>query len=750
MLSRSCARSLGSFVTFLLCAPIAAQTDWFDVSPGPSTADSLLAFDPVNGGLLEFDGADTWLFRGGRWTRFQSNVRLPSAHRSAVATDSNRSKVVLFGGMQSIWPGTLIYLDETWEWNGVAWVQATPAARPPARDGAALAFDSIRGETVLFGGRAVGYFNDTWLWNGTRWRQASPLVAPPPRVAAAITFDPRNGITLLYGGIDPTGAVLDDTWVWTGTDWFTLGAGPPARYGAKMTFDAARGQVVLFGGSSLTSRGAYADTWAWTSAGWTLYAVAGPPARDGHGLAFDASRNSVICHGGIANNAFTNSDTWEWDGNRWVDLETNSIPGPILLGAMAFDSRRRVAIYFGGAGGAAAGLSNLSYAWDGSTWRIVAASALPPARWRPGLAYDQRRDRMVLFGGEDNTTAFGDTWEFDGARWLQRSSARAPLGRFGPCLAYDSRRGRTVLFGGYAHSTINGPLIDTWEWDGTTWHLMWQGFPSARSGHAMAYDERRGVTLMFGGGGFRSPNDETWAWNGFRWRRLSPATVPAARSEHVMVYDCVRERVVLFGGVDAANTHLTDTWEWDGVNWSAVAAPHVPDPSGSLAACWDDARHRLVCYRMHSAQVFEYGPLWIPAVASFGQSCPGTAGLPHLDAEHGALPWLGETFTFVLTDAPAGAPVVVVLGLSNTVFGATPLPFDLTPLAMPGCALLVSPDVSSAGIATGSPSSFPQAMPSSPTATGATLCAQAFVLDPAANSAGMTASDALALRIGAR
>lgn len=751
MPSHGLTRALFVFACSLFGSQLVAQTDWFDVSPAPSTADSLLAFDPVNGGLLGFDGTDTWLFRGGRWTRFPSSVRLPSRYRSAMAGDSNRSRLVLFGGSQFIWPGRVIYLDETWEWNGVAWVQAFPATRPAARHFASLAFDSIRGETVLFGGGATGSFNDTWLWNGTQWRQASPLASPPPRAGATIAFDPLNGITLLYGGIDSTGAVLDDTWAWTGTAWINLGAGPPARHGAKMAFDAARGQVVLFGGSTLTSRGAYADTWAWTSSGWTQHPVAGPPARDGHGLAFDPTRNSVVCHGGYANNAFWNSDTWEWNGTRWIDLGTDSIPGPTLNGAMAFDSRRRVAVFFGGGGGAFGGaFSNFSFAWDGFIWRQLAASASPPGRWLAGLAYDQRRDRMVMFGGESNATLFDDTWEFDGTQWLQRTAPRSPLGRFAPCLVYDSARGRTVLFGGGAHSTINGPLVDTWEWDGTTWHLMMQGFPSARMGHAMAFDARRRVTLMFGGQDVNGPLDETWRWNGSRWRRLTPATVPPARSGHVLVYDSLRERVVLFGGRDAGNALLTDTWEWNGIDWSRVVTPHSPDPVDFILGCYDDARHRLVCYRVHSAQVMEYGTLAIPRVESFGHACPGSAGMPHLAAEHGAMPWVGEIFTVAIESVAAGAPAFVALGFSNLVWGSTPLPLDLAPLQMPGCELFVSPDSLLGPVSGGPTAALPIPIPSLPALIGASLYAQAFAFDAAANPAGLIASDALALRLGAR
>ena len=43
----------------------------------------------------------------------------------------------------------------------------------------------------------------------------------------------------------------------------------------------------------------------------------------------------------------------------------------------------------------------------------------PPPRNHSGMAYDARRQRIVLFGGHDGDRVFGDTWEFDGREWRQ-------------------------------------------------------------------------------------------------------------------------------------------------------------------------------------------------------------------------------------------------------------------------------------------------------------------------------------------
>jgi len=61
--------------------------------------------------------------------------------------------------------GTTHVGAQTWEWNGVDWAQGTTATQPSGRGQTALAFDSLRGRAVLFGGALFWGNNeagDTW------------------------------------------------------------------------------------------------------------------------------------------------------------------------------------------------------------------------------------------------------------------------------------------------------------------------------------------------------------------------------------------------------------------------------------------------------------------------------------------------------------------------------------------------------------------------------------------------------------
>ena len=47
----------------------------------------------------------------------------------------------------------------------------------------------------------------------------------------------------------------------------------------------------------------------------------------------------------------------------------------------------------------------------------AAAPTAPSPRYDAGMAYDAARGQVVLFGGQDAFSFFGDTWTWDGAAW---------------------------------------------------------------------------------------------------------------------------------------------------------------------------------------------------------------------------------------------------------------------------------------------------------------------------------------------
>ncbi len=119
---------------------------------------------------------------------------------------------------------------DTWTWDGQNWSLTTPASSPPARNDAAMGFDTTTQSVVLFGGsNANAVLGDTWLWNGSNWSTSLPLsvlpaLNPPARSGASLASGPSDHRLVLFGG--QTGgsvaSTLSDTWTVA-----TLATAPP-------------------------------------------------------------------------------------------------------------------------------------------------------------------------------------------------------------------------------------------------------------------------------------------------------------------------------------------------------------------------------------------------------------------------------------------------------------------------------------------------------------------------------------------
>jgi hypothetical protein len=474
-------------------------TTWTELFPAtrpPARDGQVMAYDSLRGVTLLFGGessgtdlSDTWQWDGSNWTDLDPANNPPARAGATLAFDAARGVAVLFGGEQQTAASTFVPLNDTWEWHGTNWIDRSPATGPAARAQQAMAYDAARGATVLFGGttdHGTTLLNDTWQWNGSAWMQPSPAVVPPARSEAALIYDSARGVSVLTGGDS-----LNDTWAWNGSTWLSRlsPANPPARQFPAMDFDAARGVGVLFAGASGAILG---DTWEWNGTSWAQQTPSlSPPARYLHALAYDSVRGVSVLFGGASNAPL--NDTWEWNGTGWREASPAVSPSARTQHALAFDAARGVTVLFGGTG---QGDLNDTWAWDGTGWTQQFPAASPPARWGHAMAYDSARGVTVLFGG---STDIPDTWLWNGTNWTQVFPATNPPGRIQHALAYDSTRGVTVLFGGCCDSN-GAPLNDTWEWNGTTWAQTAPAIsPGGRQSFALAYDSWRGEALLFGG-----------------------------------------------------------------------------------------------------------------------------------------------------------------------------------------------------------------------------------------------------------
>ena len=287
------------------------------------------------------------------------------------------------------------------------WTRVTPRTSPKHTVSASTVYDSARRRVVLFGGlesRLGGQLSaDTWEWDGGNWTLIKSTNAPPARYYAAMAYDSVRQRTVLFGGANFRG--MADTWEWDGRNWMQIKSTnpPPARYGHSMAYDSVRQRTVLYGGSAFRPM---ADTWEWDGRNWTQITPSTyPSARYAHAMAYDSARRRTVLFGGYDRNS-TLDETWEYDGKNWSRLNPTTTPGPASLHTLVYDCARQRTVLFG---------RNGTLEWDGVNWTRIKPVISPPGIMRHSMAYDSVRQRIVQFGGWTMKCSLcysAETWEY--------------------------------------------------------------------------------------------------------------------------------------------------------------------------------------------------------------------------------------------------------------------------------------------------------------------------------------------------
>lgn len=441
------------------------------------------------------------------------------------------------------------------------------------------------------------------------WTRERP--DPGPGTDELLAYDSERNVTILLSG-STFDENADWTWERDGTAWRLVTClGPHKRHGRKIVYDSWRGTAVLFGGTD--SGSVPNDLWEWDGIAWTQRIIDGPKPDQVTTMTFDSERGVIVL---VEADGFEGK-TWELDGDRWILRQTGGI-GPRDAQSMAFDTARSRSVLL-----ARTDTSEWLYdtwEWNGSSWMKAASdiSGLPDYRFGPRLVYNSTQQVITLFGmsGCDTPILYTSNcltpWTWDGFEW-----AMGP--RTGPFLysfsaVFDSQRSRTIMFGGFTKGegvATTSLAMGTLEFDGSQFMVADSGGPTPRRNHAMSYDNKRGVTVLFGGdaeGGAALPR--TWEWNGDQWTALD-AGGPWQRSGHAMTFDAKREVTVVVGGQDDWTSYPSDTWEWDGVQW--VRRLVSGSPQGNRhATSYDSARGVVVLVEGEGAGTWEYdGDSWI-------------------------------------------------------------------------------------------------------------------------------------------
>jgi hypothetical protein len=267
----------------------------------------------------------------------------------------------------------------------------------------------------------------------------------------------------------------------------------------------------------------------------------------------------------------------------------------------------------------------------GGTWQLWDYSDdQPEPRFPAGVAWDTRRQVMVVYGGSDGTKVFTDTWEWDGTSWSEiipedPESDGNPPALTGAAMAYDESRSRMVLFGGWHGGELKDKSDEVWEWDGKSWWLRIpldpeeDGNPTARGLHSMVYSPLSSTIISYGGD--HNYGGHMWEWDGTSWKGHDDAETPAGDAEaygtyyHCMAYDPVRQKIVLFGGNDGHGGYYPDVWEYDGSQWTEVQPVDElgdgnPDHSDDFSMVYSSAHQRMVMWDGRKALMAAQNLVW--------------------------------------------------------------------------------------------------------------------------------------------
>lgn len=337
------------------------------------------------------------------------------------------------------------------------WFLRDADSGPGARQEPDLAFDPQRSRVVLFGGvevppdvPTINGFQDTWVADVSSdprippapWRQLTTTGGPPsgngsdsvyvPSLDRVITVaqNASNGMlefwALAFGSDGNTG-----TW----TQLHPSGGSIEKRPFGRAIYDPVRDRVLYFGGRSSSGDSsqsvAILDLTQGSDGALSSYLWSTIPGREEFGFLFDAAANRAIVYGG-ADSTQRFDDAWQVDfsggpGGAVSPLgQPAGSPGQRTFFTWANDEADKRALLFGGLVGATGSGTLMNDVWQADysvagqlTWSQLqpdsSDSGLPSVRGRIGATatFVPSADRMFVYGGIADLayTPLKDTWE---------------------------------------------------------------------------------------------------------------------------------------------------------------------------------------------------------------------------------------------------------------------------------------------------------------------------------------------------
>ncbi len=655
-----------------------------------------MAYDALHQQLVLFGGitavngsfvvvGDTWVWDGSNWTQMSPSTSPSARSGHVMAYDAARQRVVLFGGVGGLASNSTVFGD-TWVWDGSNWTPETPATSPPAREGAVMTYDDTNQRSLLFGGTtspvasSSTLLGDTWAWDGSSWAQLMPAASPPARINAQLAYDSAHEQAVLFGGVTLVSGVITgfgDTWLF----------GNPAAQ-TPVTIDVPAGIQFTFNGVTYTG----SQTINVAPATYTLSTASPQLVINGSRVVWASWSNggtqSQQVTVGTTAISITGTYTTQYlltesvspagagsisppggyyDSGTMLDLTVIQNPGYVFAAwgsACAGASFSGCSITLSGPTSVSASFTStfvnvtvnvpagVQFTFNGSTFTGSQTMAVAPGTYTLGTASPQdiapnTRDVWVSWSdGGDQTHQVVAPATITGT-YKTQYNLRVTVVTAG----FLTSGGSVSPDGGYfdAGTEVNlsasaavGFEFSYWSGDCTGSLLTcpvvmnapksvtavfgaiqnWNQFfpaksPSPRVDHSMAYDAAHQQVVLFGGtAGITTGSElfnDTWLWDGSTWVRQKPVNSPSPRYGAAIAYDEAHSQIVLFGGV-TSTTQLTlsgETWIWDpGHNTWILQNVSGPSPRYKASMAYDSNTHQLILFGGGTSAVNAFADTW--------------------------------------------------------------------------------------------------------------------------------------------
>lgn len=421
--------------------------------------------------------------------------------------------------------------------------------------------------------------------------------------------------------------------------------------------------------------------WEWKHV--TASAAASEPAG-----AWNPATGKFMVYGGMLSG--WSPETWEFDGQKWIRLDSNTPPQLASRSSqeffprasMAYDEHRQkmcLALVYPRLGDRPSDAE--FYEWEGGTWKF---KAVLPADFRLNsqdvrihLVFDHEAQKLLLLNGKSNLyalSAFAATgWHFDGQAFTPIVFTPAAYWTLHHQIASDPTRDRTLLTSAFPHvsgrirESLGGVLSPVSEFPISPA----ASFPSATSrdencvwGMSSFYSPIHGGLVQTGGvrGTWPSSaanvlvrilasNTKTAVWNGASWQAISNDSPRVGGG--IACFDPLLGRGLLFGGRSVlgenttsaggdggavfTNARVGDVWALNGNSWQQITCPPLGMTNHAAAAILDPSTNKLVV--ASSARNTELnangylqtewdGQVWKKGADSLGGSNPYPASMP--------------------------------------------------------------------------------------------------------------------------